>query len=271
MASEVKARVGAGPVGCPCPWCLLAPPGNCRLRGDAHFTDEGVEVQGTGLDPLRGKLGTHVLPLICAESTSYRKWPLLETVGWGAFVECGGYSLLSPKIFILFDPWPCMKNRAHMSLVTVYGNHGNSDLFFEGVIFFLMWKFLSCIFQESLSRKQKTCPASRVSCYGTVTERTRGVPAPLEYWDMARGLPGGGGTCSYTEPSLGSLGSFSAVPPPQSFLSLKPDSPNLQLLPELASLLLSPPVYELFPLLRMLLLCFWSLVAFSPSLGSQAQ
>lgn len=58
-----------------------------------------------------------------------------------------------------------------------------------------MWTFLSDYFpQASLPGKLKCSPASHETGWGSVTEKDHSVPASLEFWDKARGLPGGGVT-----------------------------------------------------------------------------
>lgn len=52
--------------------CLLRPlasPGNFRLQGDAYLQMRELRFKEQDWTPLRGKLGTHILPLICAGCT----------------------------------------------------------------------------------------------------------------------------------------------------------------------------------------------------------
>lgn len=60
--------------------------------------------------------------------------------------------------------------------------------FFKGVVF--MWIFLSDIFFSPSIFAQE----AEGTGWGSVTERTHSVPASLELWDKAKGLPGGGVT-----------------------------------------------------------------------------
>lgn len=53
-----------------------------------------------------------------------------------------------------------------------------------------MWIFLSDIFFSPSIFAQE----AEGTGWGSVTERTHSVPASLELWDKAKGLPGGGVT-----------------------------------------------------------------------------